>query len=355
MKRGGASKDTWVLSPAPVSTFSLLRRGIGPHELVRSGANLSSRVVESLFWFGRYTERSDALARLLRLTLGRLIDEDGSERAQGWPCIVQLCRHTGLVEAKASDLDDIDLVRDLRAAIIDDSRPGLAANLQQLLRVAGQLHERLSLDNWRTLNQLTRAPARVKTQSLALSDALAELDRVTVALMTLAGFSLDGMTRDSGWRFLSMGRRIERLQWLCTVLKEAIAGPHDARLDWLLELADSIVTYRSRYRARPEWLPLLDLLVRDESNPRSIAFQLNGLRDFAKRIEQAYGAFGEVRLDAGLAALAAIDPGADLRPDSAHFAVMLDAWHAAAHGLSEQLGLRFFSHVGEVNRQTFAA
>jgi uncharacterized alpha-E superfamily protein len=246
-------------------------------------------------------------------------------------------------------------VRDLRAAIVDDSRPGLAANLQRLLRVAGQLRERLSLDNWRTLNHLTRGPARDKTQPLALSDALAELDRVTVALMTLAGFSLDGMTRDSGWRFLSMGRRIERLQWLCTVLKQAIAGPHDARLEWLLELTDSIVTYRSRYRARPQWLPLLDLLVRDESNPRSIAFQLNGLRDFVKRIEQAYGAFGEARLDEGLAALAAIDPGTDLRPDSAHFAAMLEEWHAAAHGLSELLGLRFFSHAGEVYRQTFAA
>jgi uncharacterized alpha-E superfamily protein len=139
------------------------------------------------------------------------------------------------------------------------------------------------------------------------------------------------------------------------VLKQAIAGPHNARLEWLLELTDSIVTYRSRYRARPEWLPLLDLLVRDESNPRSIAFQLNGLRDFVKRIEQAYGAFGEARLDAGLAALAAIDPGADLRPDSAHFAAMLEEWHSAAHGLSELLGLRFFSHVGEVYRQTFAA
>jgi uncharacterized circularly permuted ATP-grasp superfamily protein/uncharacterized alpha-E superfamily protein len=355
MQRGGASKDTWVLSPAPVSTFSLLRRGIGPHELVRSGANLSSRVVENLFWFGRYTERSDSCARLLRLALGRLIDENVSERAHGWPGIFQLCRHSGMFEAKAVDLDDINLVRDLRAAIVDDTRPGLAANLQRLLRIAGQLRERLSLDNWRTLNQLTHGPARHRTQPLALADALAELDRVTVALMTLAGFSLDGMTRDSGWRFLSMGRRIERLQWMCTVLKQAIAGAHDARLEWVLELADSIVTYRSRYRARPEWLPLLDLLVRDESNPRSIAFQLNGLRDYVKRIEQAYGPFGEERLKAALAALASIDASADLRPDSARFAAMLDTWHAAAHQLSEQLGLHFFSHVGEVSRQTFAA
>ena len=354
MQRGGSSKDTWVLSPAPVSTFSLLRQEIGPHELVRSGADLSSRVAENLFWFGRYTERSDAFARLLRLALGRLIHESATERAPGWPGIVQLCRETELIAPEAADPEDSSLMHDLCAAIVDDSRPGLAASLQQLLRVAGQLHERLSLDNWRTLNQL-RTRTRLKMQNLEVSDMLAELDRVTVALMTLAGFSLDGMTRDSGWQFVSLGRRIERLQWLCTMIKQAVAGPHDARLEWLLELADSIVTYRSRYRARPEWLPLLDLLVCDETNPRSIAFQLNGLRSYVARIEQAYGVFGEERLDSALAALVAIDPGADLRPDSAHLAAMLDQWHAAADQLSEKLGLRFFSHVGEVNRQTFAA
>ncbi|MGH8726350.1 MAG: circularly permuted type 2 ATP-grasp protein, partial [Burkholderiales bacterium] len=62
MQRGGSSKDTWVLSAGPVNTFSLLRREIGPQELVRAGTNLSSRVVENLYWFGRYCERCDATA-----------------------------------------------------------------------------------------------------------------------------------------------------------------------------------------------------------------------------------------------------------------------------------------------------
>ncbi|HTP95772.1 MAG TPA: circularly permuted type 2 ATP-grasp protein, partial [Burkholderiales bacterium] len=264
MQRGGGSKDTWVLSAGPVSTFSLLRRAIGAHELARSGTVLSSRVVENLFWLGRYSERTDAIARLLRIALGRLIDETPGERAQGWASIVELCRRAGLLAAPG-ERDDIELVRELRAAIVEDGRPGLAATLQQMLRVASQLRERLSLDNWRTLNQMLHGLTRLRAQPLALSDALAELDRVVAAQMTLAGFALDGMTRDSGWRFLSMGRRIERLQWLSTTLQQAIAGPHDDRLEWLLELADSIITYRSRYQARPEWLPVLDLLVRDES------------------------------------------------------------------------------------------
>ena len=85
MQRGGRSKDTWVLAAGPVSTFSLLRRSIGPQELVRAGTNLSSRVVENLFWFGRYCERCDATARLLRVALGRFGDNvpgDDDERAR---------------------------------------------------------------------------------------------------------------------------------------------------------------------------------------------------------------------------------------------------------------------------------
>ena len=96
-------------------------------------------------------------------------------------------------------------------------------------------------------------------------------------MMTLSGFVLDGMTRDIGWRFLSIGRRIERLATMCSALRSAIEDGRDHDLDWLLDLADSIVTYRSRYLAAPEWLPVLDLLVRDDANPRSLAFQVKGL------------------------------------------------------------------------------
>jgi len=237
---------------------------------------------------------------------------------------------------------------------MDDTKPGLASSLKQLLRVASQLRERLSLDNWRTLNHMTRRLERSRGRQIALSEALAELDRDIAAFITLSGFALDGMTRDHGWRFLSIGRRIERLQFLCGTLQQALAGPADADLSWMLELADSSVTYRSRYMARPEWLPALDLLVRDLSNPRSIAFQLKGLHDFLGRIESAYGEGIEERLDTAMMALEAIDPGADLQHGSARLAALLEEWYAASFRLSEQLGLRFFSHVGEVNRQTFA-
>ena len=106
--------------------------------------------------------------------------------------------------------------------------------------------------------------------------------------------------------------------------------------------------------ARPQWLPLLDLLVCDPHNPRSVAFQLKGLHDFMRRIEEDYGDAIDERMDGALAALLGVDPGADLRHGSVRLAGLLQGWHEASARLSEQLGLRFFSHVGETSRQTFA-
>jgi uncharacterized circularly permuted ATP-grasp superfamily protein/uncharacterized alpha-E superfamily protein len=356
MQRGGSSKDTWVLSAGPVAPFSLLKRATSSKDLVRTGLNLSSRVVENLFWFGRNAERSDQSARLLRVALGRMIDEAPGEFVEHWPGIMGLLRLSEIVGP--GDKDDVELVRALRAAIVDESRPGLASNVRHLLRTASQLRERLSLDNWRTINNMSRRLARThalqRTRVLSLPDALAELDVNIAAFMTLSGFALDGMTRDQGWRFLSLGRRIERLQHLCSLLRVALAGPADADLGWLLELADSSITYRSRYMARPEWLPVLDLLVRDPSNPRSIAFQLKGLNDFLGRIELAYGDAIEENLGSAVLELESLDPDSVLQHGSARLAELLDGWTAASGRLSEQLGLRFFSLVGEVNRQTFA-
>jgi len=354
MQRGGSSKDTWILSTGPVSRFSLLKREILAADLVRTGSNLSSRVAENLYWFGRNSERCDSAARLLRLALTRVVEEGPVERENTWTGIAGLLRHTGIVDEAELAGDEVALARALRAAVVDDTRPGLASGLKELLRVASQMRERLSLDNWRTLNQMAQRLSHDRGRAIPLSDTLANLDRSIVSLMTLAGFALDGMTRDHGWRFLSIGRRIERLQFVCSLLQQALAAPEDSDLSWVLELADSSITYRSRYMARPQWLPVLDLLICDTHNPRSVSFQLKGLHDFVGRIEDAYGQAFEERLDASVLALESIEPAADLRHGSAKLGALLQQWHDAAFRLSEQIGLRFFAHVGEENRQTFA-
>ena len=351
MQRGGSSKDTWVLSNAPVSTFSLLRRAIGPQDLVRSGSNLSSRVVEDLFWFGRYAERCDATARLLRVALGRLIDDTPARQDAEWPAIISLCRSKELIEPEIDPLADARIEEALIAATLDETvEHGLAANLRLLFRVAFHLRERLSLDNWRTLNRLMQEMARHAQRSSSLTEVLSQLDRSVITLMTLAGFTLDGMTRDQGWRFLSIGRRLERLQSMSLTLSLALAHAREGNecdLDWLLEVADSIITYRSRYMSRPEWLPVLDLLVQDESNPRALSFQILGLYDYLVRLSEAFGPCDAELLEPLIERLHALDAAQDLHPEGTVLPALLADLQSLAFTLSDRLSMRFFSHVSE--------
>ena len=333
MQRGGASKDTWVLTDGAVDTFSLLRRTVGPSELVRAGSNLSSRMVENLFWFGRYCERCDNAARLLRAAIARHIESDDS----GESVLVRLCRQSGLL-APAGD-DDPGAALCASALARDGALPAL---LHQLSSVAFSLRERISIDNWRVISGLVETVGRVPDTRPGA--ALEHLDRCVQAMMTLSGFALDGMTRDQGWRFLSMGRRIERLQFMCAALRHALAAGGEAP-DWLLELADSSITYRARYMTRPQWLPVLDLLVSDETNPRSIAYQALGLSDYLARLAAQFGAIDAGTLPDAVAELLALRPEQDLYTGSERLAKLLDRLAGAAYALSEQLGLRFFSHA----------
>ncbi|MBV9891655.1 MAG: alpha-E domain-containing protein, partial [Rhizobacter sp.] len=150
--------------------------------------------------------------------------------------------------------------------------------------------------------------------------------------------------RGVGWRFVSIGRRIERLATLCTTLQVATTEGRMHALDWLLELADSSVTYRSRYLAAPEWLPVLDMVLRDDANPRSLAFQAKGLVDFIAKLESMHGEFASALLAPAHAALAALPVG-ELRPESAQLADVLAQLQSAAYAISDAISLKFFSHA----------
>ncbi|MDD5296488.1 MAG: circularly permuted type 2 ATP-grasp protein [Rhodocyclaceae bacterium] len=364
LQRGGASKDTWVMSDAPVSDFSLLASRFEARNLVRSGANLSSRVVENLFWFGRYAERCDNVARLLRTALARSLAEGNAGEGQGSDrgAILALCRECELLPADDADFklepsgkgspvtEDVALL----ASLTDPDIPGgFAANLRQLVRIGFNLRERLSLDNWRTLNRLAQdleAQRGSQAKEPDLGEALAFLDQAVTALMTLAGFALDGMTRDMGWRFLSIGRRLERLQFMTTLLLRSLDSEHRGGLDWLLELADSIITYRSRYMMRPEPLPVMDLLLLDEANPRAVLFQVRGLVDYGKRLTEQFGPCGSESLARYADRLREMDLAQELSAsEGRELRDVLVGVRDAAALFSDHLGQRFFSHVAEQN------
>jgi uncharacterized alpha-E superfamily protein len=340
MQRGGSSKDTWVLSDAPVNvSFSLLSTTVKPEDLISSQGSLPSRAAENLFWFGRYGERCDATARLLRVAISELMDSAAERDVGAMPALL-LAERLGLLSVSDDPADDL-----LRAATHPDE--ALSQQLRQLARVAFNLRDRMSVDNWRTLNQLQGDA--VFEQVATLPMALAWLQRAVTTTMTLSGFILDGMTRGAGWRFLSIGRRIERLSNVCIALRTACrdSRAHEAHrhgLDWLLELGDSTITYRSRYLVAPEWLPVLDLLVRDDTNPRSVAFQVKGLSEYIAKLEVTHGRFASDVLAPAQALLRALDP-IDLHPDSTALAACLDRLHAAAGAVSDELSLKFFSHA----------
>jgi uncharacterized circularly permuted ATP-grasp superfamily protein/uncharacterized alpha-E superfamily protein len=339
MQRGGRSKDTWILADGPVNAeFSLLSTTVRPDDLVGADATLASRAAENLFWFGRYGERCDATARLLRVAIGQVLDE--ADTRVGAPPAWMLAERLGIVDPVRGAAGR-SAARALRRAA-SHSEGALAQRLESLSRVAFSLRDRMSVDHWRTLNRLIGDPALQREPALPMT--LVWLDRAVSALMTLSGFVLDGMTRGVGWRFVSIGRRIERLAMMCSTLQVAIDEGRIHELDWLLELADSSVTYRSRYLAAPEWLPVLDMVMRDESNPRSLAFQAKGLAEFIGKLEAAHGAFGSDILAPAHEALRALAVG-ELRPESEAVADVLDQLHRATYAISDAISLKFFSHA----------
>lgn len=338
MQRGGGSKDTWVLSEGPIDrAFTLLRTTVTSADLKRSGISTSSRVAENLFWLGRYQERCDDEARLLREALDPTLREDHDEGKLSLP-VLRLARAYSILE-------DDEGPRALFAAATLETQPfGLVGNLRTLERLAYTLRDRVSLDNMRTIVGLLQDPMVGQTDP-ALPDTLAWLNRTINSLTTLSGFTLDGMTRDDGWRFLSIGRRLERLCFYCLALRTALDGDLDSGLSWLLRLADSIMTYHSRYMARPEWLPVLDLVAMDTTNPRSILFQAQGIVSYLDKSREAFGDFAQcAAFRNATRALEQLEV-ADLRPENLRLRHVVDQLRGTAYALSDGLAQHFFNPV----------
>ncbi len=375
MQMGGASKDTWVQARAKVEVPRPQNRSITGADLVREDTNLSSRVAENLLWYGRHAERCDNIARLLRVALNFLFNVRFDQRGAEWPTVEALCIRFQLLDAEkkpapaplpgqsqsqsgmamsqalnptgapaAAIFTDAEIESALLLAVVSPTVPGLARQQRQLHRVAGQLHERFSMDNWRALNRMVQ-PAMPAGERPSQSEVMTILDDAATSLMMLAGFALDGMTRDLGWRFMSIGRRLERLQFQSIVLQRALAMDQNGNLEWLLELSDSIITYRARYRAQPEWLPVLDLLLRDETNPRSILFQIDGILGALRKIALTHGACGAHLLAPLKEELIALTPSTDLNHGNATLSALLNRIQLASAALSEHISVQFFSYT----------
>lgn len=285
MQRGGGSKDTWVLASGPVSDFSLLPAANLRVELTRAGGDLPSRAADDLYWIGRYAERAEGMTRLLRGITVRLAERSGLVESPELPMLFDVLL----------DLPDHPTVWDrtsdpeaeVRSAVFDAKRAeSLVANLHSLQRVAGLVRDLISIDMWRLLNGLRDFPtdpqATFGEDGPTAADVLDLLNRTVITLSAFGGLAVESMTRGEGWRFLDIGRKLERSLYIIRLLKGTLARPPEQEgpmLDAVLEIADSRMTYRRRYLSSLRAEAVLDLVLFDETNPRSLAAQLVALDD----------------------------------------------------------------------------
>ncbi|MEO8367569.1 MAG: circularly permuted type 2 ATP-grasp protein [Candidatus Solibacter sp.] len=285
MQRGGRTKDAWVLGDRPVDPFTMLRPRNRPIQLQHTPADLPSRTADHLFWLGRYAERSESLARLLRCLIGRVRRANRAELE----CLFRLhdcfdSAHCTLPEdrpATARDLED-----ELVSLMCSVERPdSLASNLNEVHRVGGNVRERLSGDMSRLIVALAESG---RTEDYMLfAEYPAVLNGCLELLSAFSGMERENITRGPGWLFMSLGRRLERAMNSVRRLRTVTAGLDEESwplLEYILEVADSSMTYRSRYFTTLQPIAVLDVLMSGEDNPRSLVFQMAHLTELHRKL-----------------------------------------------------------------------
>jgi uncharacterized circularly permuted ATP-grasp superfamily protein/uncharacterized alpha-E superfamily protein len=283
LQTGGGSKDLWILAREDQHTSSIdARTQSAPVKLVRGSRDLPSRVADNMFWLGRYLERCDSLARLLRAAVRGIddgLDQGDSETARKHAKTLQRMGLTFPGGAFTGPPERLSKV--LMEFHLGKHANGLAHQVERMSRVAANLRDRLSIDTWRVLQQLRDKIDAAGPKSRAVRDDVdGWLNGIILMVEAANGLSMENMTRGPLWQFMDSGRRIERAIFLVDALWGALTGcaqEQDVPMDVLLDIADSIMTYRSRYLAAPRLAGVIDLLMCDESNPRSLGFQLAAL------------------------------------------------------------------------------
>ncbi|MEZ5305393.1 MAG: circularly permuted type 2 ATP-grasp protein, partial [Verrucomicrobiales bacterium] len=283
MQYGAVSKDVWV-----VGESAAVQRSSGPpvrqgaHLLRRSTHSLPSRTADNLFWLGRYLERVEFKARVARTLVDALMDEAAFSAADSIaPVFGVLCPGCDLKSLRRRNALNLSACENLLDQWFNGVLPfgGLRADVESAVRIARSVKERLSLETWNSLAAAAQSEGALsQNPGVVISDhTVKSLDRTITLLSSISGLFMENMTRGDGWLFQDLGRRIERGAQLCRLLSTAIVPPardEESMLRLLLRCADSLITYRRRYFTQIYSLAVLDLLLFDACNPRSMAFQI---------------------------------------------------------------------------------
>lgn len=305
MQAGSPSKDTWVTATEPERTVVFettpdISRATKDSSLL----SLPSRVVENLYWMGRYAERAEASLRLLRTVFVLLNGEDPISPNAKRILLETVTQITvtlpGFMNASDELLDCPD--EELLLVIIDENRVGsIKSTLNAMLSSADESKELLSTDTIRVINDLQDALNDLDyTLAGGLTSAPEEaLDPLVTALAALSGLMQESMIRGVGWRFMELGRRIERARQIINSVRNLMApvteeGTQSTLLTALLISMEVMITYRRRGRVRRGIEMGLELVMLDDSNPRSLIFQLERLQQLLVNLPQSDTTVGEL-------------------------------------------------------------
>ena len=270
-------KDVWVLADRGV-TASLLQSSSGALELSRHSGLVTSRVADHLFWLGRYNERLNQICRALRAALG-LASQHHADPLAAQADMTPLLRFCLQANGHAGVLDLPQVLQQL----FDPAHPGgLFAILQSLLLNAQSAREFFAADTWLVLDKLQQALRQWPQQStvqVAAGQYLRQLDEIILLQTALYGLNNETMSRTQALRLMDLGQHIERGMQTAALLQIVFvpahgeAKPSAALMEAVLRLADTVNTYRRRYRSQLHPLAVIDLLVFDDSTPRSVGYQ----------------------------------------------------------------------------------
>ena len=279
MGDGARSADVWIVSDKAVATSTLLPAA-DTVRIKRIAGVVPSRAADNLFWLGRYLERAEATLRLIR-ALG-VPTRDPAKGAPSGPATtlhsVERIQRLLVTWGATAQATRANPGKGRRRGLAESGEFGSALSLlKSAQRTATSLRERLSPDAWQVITEMTeRLALQVDDDDAVVSAAELTLQE----LASFAGLAQENMNRAAGWRFLEMGRRIERAINTARFARQFgydEAGDED--LDVLLTLVDCQITYRSRYLVGPALAPVRDLAVLDPYNPRSVAFQVAALNE----------------------------------------------------------------------------
>jgi uncharacterized circularly permuted ATP-grasp superfamily protein/uncharacterized alpha-E superfamily protein len=287
---GGISKDTWVLASEPDKPVSIWTQPKRNQQINAVTEPLTSRTADNLFWVGRHLERIEATTRLLRTILLKLRETLEFKDPVDNECLKVLLRtltqvtgtYPGFIKGDAQLLKTP--AAELLSLVKDSHRKGsLSATIQSLVQAAFNIRDMWSQDTWRSVDNIQRRwQQRATNNELDIEQLQNNLDDLITGIVAFTGLTSESMTREAAWLMLDSGRRLERALALIALLRSTLSLRHeDALQNQILEAVlvstDSLTIYQRRYRSFIQLPMVLELLLLDETHPRSVAYQLHKL------------------------------------------------------------------------------